>query len=87
MKADGGVVFFFGTNGGVVLLYTDGGVKLINSNIIKRKKELKKGNMENCGATDGELNWIILSLCFVKSSKVWFCFIFLKIFFFEGLFF
>ena len=56
MKADGGVVFFFGTNGRVVLLYTDGGVKLINSNIIKRKKELKKGNMENCGATDGELN-------------------------------
>ena len=56
MKADGGVVFFFETNGGVVLLYTDGGVKLINSNIIKHKKELKKGNVENCGATDGELN-------------------------------
>ena len=57
MKADGGVVFFFGTNGGVVSLYTDGGVKLINSKIIKRKKELKKkGNVENCGVTDGELN-------------------------------
>ena len=38
----GELYFFFGTNGGVVLLYTDGGVKLINSKIIKRKKELKK---------------------------------------------
>ena len=32
----------------------DGGVKWINSNIIKHKKELKKkGNMENCGASRG----------------------------------
>ena len=38
----GELYFFFGTNGGAVLLYTNGGVKLINSNIIKRKKELKK---------------------------------------------
>ena len=32
----------------------DGGVKWINSNIIKHKKELKKkGDVENCGASRG----------------------------------
>ena len=43
-------------DGGAVLLYTDGRVRLINSNIIKCKKELKKekkkkSDVENCGAS------------------------------------
>ena len=48
-------------NGGVVLLYTDGRVKLINSNIIKGKK--KKGDVKNCGTSRGFGFIYILVLC------------------------